>query len=207
MCSRLNAASASCTVWAHVASSATAPAASATRATSWLVTAYDSASTRYFSWIDTDPRRSRYDVQVALKRARVTVLGMGGTGGAVAMGLVAAGVGRLHCLDFDDVEVSNLNRQVLYTEDDIGRPKVDTAVRRITAVRPAWTGSAPGGRWQGSVQVRAHGTPLPAELTVSDAGLELVLAEATTGVAPGQAAVLYEDSRVVGSATIAATGS
>jgi bacteriocin biosynthesis cyclodehydratase domain-containing protein len=85
----------------------------------------------FFRWVDTSPRKSSWDVQLRLRDARVVVVGVGGAGGAAAQGLAATGVGRLHCVDADTVELSNLNRQVLYTEDDIGRPKVDAAVARL----------------------------------------------------------------------------
>jgi bacteriocin biosynthesis cyclodehydratase domain-containing protein len=85
----------------------------------------------YFRWMDLTPRASSWEPQVALRRASVTVVGVGGTGGIAAMALAASGVGRLHCVDHDTVELSNLNRQVLYTEADIGTPKVEAAVRRL----------------------------------------------------------------------------
>jgi molybdopterin/thiamine biosynthesis adenylyltransferase len=47
------------------------------------------------------------------------------------MALAASGVGHLHCVDHDKVELSNLSRQVLYTEDDIGQPKIEAAVGRL----------------------------------------------------------------------------
>jgi molybdopterin/thiamine biosynthesis adenylyltransferase len=47
------------------------------------------------------------------------------------MALAASGIGHLHCVDPDEVELSNLSRQVLYTEDDIGKPKADSAVARL----------------------------------------------------------------------------
>ena len=74
------------------------------------------------------PRASSWDAQARLARSRVTVVGLGGSGAGAAAALAASGVGRLHCVDPDAVELSNLNRQVLYSEDDIGRPKVDAAV-------------------------------------------------------------------------------
>lgn len=86
---------------------------------------------RYFSWVDMTPRPSPHEQQRLLKQARVSVLGMGGTGSAIAMGLVAVGVGSLLCADFDVVEPGNLNRQLLYTEGDVGTPKVDAAVARL----------------------------------------------------------------------------
>src|SRR5262249_57258164 len=48
-----------------------------------------------------------------------------------ALGLVASGVGRLHCVDADTVELTNLNRQILYGESDLGRPKVEVAADRL----------------------------------------------------------------------------
>ncbi|WP_221640614.1 HesA/MoeB/ThiF family protein [Actinoallomurus bryophytorum] len=85
----------------------------------------------YFRWVDTLPRKGSWDVQLRLRDARVVVVGVGGAGGAAAQGLAATGVGHLHCVDSDIVELSNLNRQVLYNEDDLGKPKVDVAVARL----------------------------------------------------------------------------
>jgi molybdopterin/thiamine biosynthesis adenylyltransferase len=94
------------------------------------ISRYD-ANRHYFAWVDTQPRVSPYVYQERLKRARVTVLGLGGTGSAVAMSLVAAGVGHVHCVDHDVVEESNLSRQLLYAEADIGRRKVDAGLDRL----------------------------------------------------------------------------
>lgn len=85
----------------------------------------------YYRWLDGTPRASSWEPQALLRRAAVTVLGVGGTGGVAALALAASGVGHLHCVDPDLVELSNLCRQVLYTEDDIGEPKADAAVRRL----------------------------------------------------------------------------
>ena len=85
----------------------------------------------FFRWMDLSPRASSWEPQARLREARVTVLGVGGTGGIGALALAASGVGHLHCVDPDEVELSNLSRQVLYTEDDIGKPKVDAAVARL----------------------------------------------------------------------------
>jgi molybdopterin-synthase adenylyltransferase len=88
-------------------------------------------SAYFFAWIDLAPRGSRWELQQRLKAANVTVLGLGGAGSAAAMSLVASGVGSVHCVDFDVVEKSNLNRQLLYNEEDIGLPKVERAVERL----------------------------------------------------------------------------
>lgn len=87
-----------------------------------------------FHWLDQTPRSSPWDIQIELSRSRVLLIGVGGTGGAVAQGLVASGVGYLHCVDSDTVELSNLNRQVLYREDDIGKSKVDAAMAHLRAL-------------------------------------------------------------------------
>ena len=85
----------------------------------------------YFRWLGLSPEASAWRPQAQLRGARVTILGVGGTGGIAALALTASGVGRLHCVDPDVVELSNLSRQILYTEEDIGRPKADAAVARL----------------------------------------------------------------------------
>lgn len=71
--------------------------------------------------------------QERLKRARVLVAGVGGLGGLSATYLAAAGVGYLRVCDSDKVELSNLNRQILYTAADIGKPKAMLAAKRLYA--------------------------------------------------------------------------
>jgi molybdopterin-synthase adenylyltransferase len=85
----------------------------------------------YFSWVDTTPRTHKFELQGRLKASSIAVLGLGGSGSSVAVSLVAAGVGHIRCVDFDVVEVSNLSRQLLYTEGDVGRSKVRTAVAHL----------------------------------------------------------------------------
>jgi molybdopterin/thiamine biosynthesis adenylyltransferase len=85
-------------------------------------------------WMDRSARASPWNAQLRLAGARVLVLGVGGTGGMAAQVLVASGVGHLHAVDPDTVELSNLNRQVLYREADIGRPKADAAVAALRAL-------------------------------------------------------------------------
>jgi len=85
----------------------------------------------FYRWIDLTPRTDQWHAQHRLRNAAIVVVGLGGMGGVAATALAAAGVGQLHCVDTDTVELSNLNRQVLYTEDDLGHPKVDVAVARL----------------------------------------------------------------------------
>jgi molybdopterin/thiamine biosynthesis adenylyltransferase len=85
-------------------------------------------------WMDLRPRESAWEPQLRLRRARVLLIGVGGTGGAAGRDLVASGVGRLHCVDPDVVELSNLNRQTLFRERDIGTPKVDAALTALRAL-------------------------------------------------------------------------
>src|SRR5438309_8562426 len=66
----------------------------------------------------------------------VLLLGAGGLGSPAAMYLAAAGVGRIGIIDFDDVDASNLQRQILHGTDDLGRPKVDSAADTLTALHP-----------------------------------------------------------------------
>ena len=74
--------------------------------------------------------------QRKLKAARVLVVGTGGLGAPLLQYLSAAGVGTIGIVDFDVVEDSNLQRQVLFTQEDIGRPKVEAARDRIVAQNP-----------------------------------------------------------------------
>lgn len=86
---------------------------------------------RYFSDISTGPTPSQ--CQARLESARVVVLGVGGLGGWSAWSLACVGVGEMLLIDGDEVELNNLNRQTLYTEADIGRPKVEVAAERLGA--------------------------------------------------------------------------
>ena len=74
--------------------------------------------------------------QERLKRAKVFVAGAGGLGCAVATYLTAAGVGMLRIVDHDRVELNNLNRQVLYWQEDIGKVKVDAAAQKLGKLNP-----------------------------------------------------------------------
>ncbi|WP_394764464.1 HesA/MoeB/ThiF family protein [Phenylobacterium sp.] len=74
--------------------------------------------------------------QQGLKAARVLIVGAGGLGAPAALYLAAAGVGTLVLVDPDRVDRSNLQRQVLYAEADLGRPKVEAATARLHALNP-----------------------------------------------------------------------
>ncbi|MBL0016248.1 MAG: molybdopterin-synthase adenylyltransferase MoeB [Bacteroidia bacterium] len=74
--------------------------------------------------------------QRKLKAAKVLVVGTGGLGAPLLQYLSAAGVGTIGILDFDVVDASNLQRQVLFTLADVGRPKVEAAVDRLRAQNP-----------------------------------------------------------------------
>jgi bacteriocin biosynthesis cyclodehydratase domain-containing protein len=77
------------------------------------------------------------ECQRRLREARVAVLGVGGLGGSAAIWLACCGVGEMWLIDGDRVEVSNLNRQILYSEADIGLLKVEAAARRLRAFNSA----------------------------------------------------------------------
>jgi molybdopterin-synthase adenylyltransferase len=90
----------------------------------------------FFSTATLGSSRPAHDLQARLKRARVTILGVGGVGGASALSLAAAGVGHIRLIDSDRVETSNLNRQILFGSRDVGRLKVDVAADRLRDLNP-----------------------------------------------------------------------
>jgi adenylyltransferase/sulfurtransferase len=76
------------------------------------------------------------DGQKRLKSASVLLIGAGGLGSPLGLYLAAAGVGRLGLVDFDVVDFSNLQRQVLHGTPDVGRPKLHSAKERLQAINP-----------------------------------------------------------------------
>jgi molybdopterin/thiamine biosynthesis adenylyltransferase len=82
------------------------------------------------------PDSSATEMQLALRDATVVVLGAGGLGSWTMAGLACAGVGRIVAVDDDTIELSNLNRQVLYRMADVGRRKVDVAAESLCGLNP-----------------------------------------------------------------------
>jgi sulfur-carrier protein adenylyltransferase/sulfurtransferase len=74
--------------------------------------------------------------QKRLKAASVLCVGAGGLGSPLGMYLAAAGVGRIGIVDFDVVDESNLQRQIMHGTEDVGKPKLDSAERRIKSINP-----------------------------------------------------------------------
>jgi adenylyltransferase/sulfurtransferase len=75
--------------------------------------------------------------QEKLKRSRVVIAGAGGLGSPIAIYLTAAGIGMIRLIDHDHVALSNLNRQILHWEEDIGRKKVDSAKEKLRNLNSA----------------------------------------------------------------------
>ena len=76
------------------------------------------------------------DGQQRLADSRVLVIGLGGLGSPVAMYLAAAGVGQLELVDFDKVDLSNLQRQILHSTENIGQAKTESALQRLQQLNP-----------------------------------------------------------------------
>lgn len=87
--------------------------------------------------------------QERLKKAGVVIAGAGGLGSSIALYLAAAGVGHLKLIDCDVVEIGNLNRQLLHWQTDVGRPKIESALDKLTQLNP-------------DIQVEVHNTKIDA---------------------------------------------
>ncbi|MEU5696773.1 ThiF family adenylyltransferase [Actinosynnema sp. NPDC020468] len=83
-----------------------------------------------------DLSTAKYAAQEQIRDCRVLLLGLGGVGSYVSLSLLGAGVQDLRVLDFDKVELSNLNRQILYSEAVIGERKVEAALGRLQEYYP-----------------------------------------------------------------------
>src|ERR1700739_3914984 len=76
------------------------------------------------------------DGQLKLKQAKILMVGTGGLGAPLGLYLAAAGVGRIGIVDFDVVDFTNLQRQVIHGTKDVGRKKIDSAADRMTDINP-----------------------------------------------------------------------
>jgi bacteriocin biosynthesis cyclodehydratase domain-containing protein len=107
---------------------------------------------RYFSDIGgSGPTPS--ECQRRLREAKVAVLGVGGLGGSAAFWLACIGIGEMWLIDGDRVEISNLNRQILYTESDLGLLKVEAAARRLRAFNSSMRVTATARRLESQVEI------------------------------------------------------
>jgi len=101
--------------------------------------------------------------QLRLKNSRALIVGLGGLGAPVALYLAAAGVGELHLADFDTVDLTNLQRQIIHDTHSVGLTKVDSAMGRLAAINP-------------EVRLVAHRTALDADSLAQAVGaVDLVL--------------------------------
>jgi molybdopterin-synthase adenylyltransferase len=107
---------------------------------------------RYFSDIGTRELPPS-ECQRRLREAKVAVLGVGGLGGSAALWLASVGVGEMWLIDGDRVEASNLNRQVLFAEAEIGLLKVEAAAARLRAFNPAMRVTATARRLESQAEI------------------------------------------------------
>ena len=84
-------------------------------------------------------------------------------------------------------------------------PREHLRVDALAGIKPLWAGRVPDGRLECTVQLRAHGDEHAASVKVADTEVQVELRDPAYGIAPGQACVIYDGTRVVGSATIAET--
>ena len=108
--------------------------------------------------------------QEKLRRSRVLIIGMGGLGSPAAMYLAASGVGNLVIVDHDQVELSNLQRQIVHTTLSLGQPKVESARHTLLAINP-------------EVHITAFNTRLDADGLAEQVGLADAVLDATDNFA------------------------
>lgn len=94
--------------------------------------------------------------QEKIKSASIGILGVGGVGSYVAYGLASMGIGKLTLIDYDHIELSNTSRQMLYTESDIGKQKLDVAQQKLKLVNPMTEIVTINKRITKSIDVEAH---------------------------------------------------
>jgi bacteriocin biosynthesis cyclodehydratase domain-containing protein len=108
---------------------------------------------RYFSDVGRSGGPTPSECQRRLREAKVAVLGVGGLGGSAAIWLASVGVGEMWLIDGDRVEISNLNRQILYTEADVGERKVEVAAARLRAFNSAMRVTATARRLESEAEI------------------------------------------------------
>src|SRR5438105_14127839 len=104
--------------------------------------------------------------QKKIRASSVLCIGAGGLGSPIAMYLAAAGVGKLGILDFDSVDFSNLQRQIIHGTDDVGRPKTQSAKETIAGINP-------------NVEVVIHETRLTSENALDIIGRYDIIVDGT----------------------------
>ncbi|HSY48037.1 MAG TPA: molybdopterin-synthase adenylyltransferase MoeB [Thermoanaerobaculia bacterium] len=128
--------------------------------------------------------------QEKLKAGSVLVVGAGGLGSPVSLYLAAAGVGRIGLVDFDEVDASNLQRQVLYGASDVGRPKLEAARDRLHDLNP-------------EIAIETHGAALTSDNALAIIANYDVIVDGTDNFATrylvNDACVLLDKPNVYGS--------
>jgi sulfur-carrier protein adenylyltransferase/sulfurtransferase len=128
--------------------------------------------------------------QKRLKATSVLCIGAGGLGSPIAMYLAAAGIGKIGLLDFDNVDFSNLQRQILHSTDDVGKPKVQSAKETIQGINP-------------NVEVVLHETRISSENALEIVGQYDIVVDGTdnfpTRYLTNDACVLLKKPNVYGS--------
>jgi bacteriocin biosynthesis cyclodehydratase domain-containing protein len=107
---------------------------------------------RYFSDVASGGLTAA-ECQERLRAAKIAVLGVGGLGSWAAIALACCGIGEMRLIDGDEIEISNLNRQILYGEADLGRPKVEVAAERLRAFDSACRITATRRRLEGEAEI------------------------------------------------------
>lgn len=107
--------------------------------TDWDIQEDEKRYSRQLGWLSFNiaARGAEKAVLSRLKTKSVAILGVGGVGSNVALNIAACGIGEVHLVDGDNIEMSNLNRQLLYRPSDVGRTKVEVAAERLTQFNPA----------------------------------------------------------------------
>ncbi|HEU5379787.1 MAG TPA: ThiF family adenylyltransferase [Ktedonobacteraceae bacterium] len=109
---------------------------------------------------------SKYDYQIKLKKTRVVLFGLGGIGSNVCIALAELGIGQITAVDFDRVEIHNLNRQVLYSTGAVGQLKTEVARSRLVDFNPDIVFEAINHRIQSLGEIRTILDTHPCDIVV-----------------------------------------